>query len=54
MTIANKFDINKFVKKREKGSIITGGLLNKRIGSGPYKGMTLKEAEMKRRKNERR
>ena len=51
MTIANKFNINKFVKKREKGSIITGGLLDKRIGSGPYKGMTLKEAEMKRRKN---
>jgi len=53
MTIANKFDINKFVKKREKGSIITGGLLNKRIGSGPYKGLTLKEAEIKRRKNDK-
>jgi len=52
MTIANKFDINKFVKKREKGSIITGGLLNKRIGSGPYKGLTLKEAEIKRRRKE--
>lgn len=51
MTIANKFDINKFVKKKEKGSVITGGLLNKKIGSGPYKGLTLREAEMKRRKN---
>jgi len=53
MTIANKFDISKFIKKKEKGSIITGGLLNKKLGSGPYKGLTLREAQIKRKKNDK-